>query len=248
LFLALGGYVASTSASSSSIVKDFDTKAAAVEQKINSNTNEKPNPLGSTIYDNPVVPIIPFTRYAVNHELFNITANEATRRMNPRLLAPTEAQVEFVRGSIGVFDIIEENGVRMIGVIKQRPATKHDNTKINRIRRGNNPPRPAAPTTPPPAGPAGGGGRSGAGGAGGGPGGAPGGMRGPQTEKTSEPEVQYARVDSKEIATNDRRHGQRPIQAAGRGVPLRLAGTDRSGVDRFPGLPGVRRRAAAVGG
>lgn len=217
LFLALGAITAVKSESAGSIVKDFDTKASSIEQKIVSNTGETPPELPGVIYDSSTVPQIPFVLYATRNELWDVTKNDTARRVNPRILAPTEAQVEFVRGSIGVLDIIEQpDGKRLIGILKDRPAAKQDTGKIRKARRsrqGSNTPRPApapaAPTAPPPPpggfNPGGGGPGGGRGAGGGGPGGGggmrggPGGFGGPQTERSTEQEVVYADVNDKAI-------------------------------------------------
>src|SRR5436309_2708085 len=118
LFLALGGLTAAKSESSGSIVKDFDSKTAAVEQKINQASGTPVPPIDSVVYQDSTVPRIPFTLYSTHHPIFDITRDERTKRVNPRILPPTEAQVEFVRGSVGVYMVTQENGKTMIGVLK----------------------------------------------------------------------------------------------------------------------------------
>jgi hypothetical protein len=132
LFLFLGGYKAATSASASSLVTKFDAGVQKVQARIAQKpSSEEPPPPAPVIYDNPTVPHIPFTEYVVKADLYDITRNEQIKRVNPILYPPYEAQVDFVRGSIGVYDIkINEKGERQIGILKDRPKTANDQRKI----------------------------------------------------------------------------------------------------------------------
>lgn len=217
LFLALGVTTALSSASSGSIVKNFDDGVKKVEQAIVQPGGQPPPPVDSVVYGSSTVPHIPFTEYAVRHELFNVIANEMTKRVNPRIRPPTEAQVDFVRGSVGVYDVIDEGGTRMIAVLKERQvALRSDPTRIRKRIKGAGQSRPpqAPPVVPPggvpggvPGGMPGGGGptRGGRGGGFGGgmPGGLPGGMPpggfGMQTARTTEMQVEYKKVDDPDI-------------------------------------------------
>jgi hypothetical protein len=195
LFLFLGGYQAITSASTSTIVDQFKKEIQSVDQKIN-RTGEQPKPIDPGVYDTSTVAQIPFVRYPVNNELFNIAVNEQTKRLNPHLFPPIETQMDFVRGSINIYDIITDaDGNRMIAVITNRPKTQNNPSKINRLKKGGagnaSRPAPAAPpplppTTVPP--------RSG-------PGLRPGGIGGPgmQNNRTTETTVEYKKVSDPDI-------------------------------------------------
>ncbi len=190
LFLFLGGFKALTSASTGTIVDKFKSGVQKVDQKMNQ-PGEQPKPIDATVYESSTVAQIPFTVLPVRNELFNIAVNEQTRRLNPRLYPPTDAQVDFVRGSISVFDIITNaDGDRLIAVIRERPRTANDPNKIRQRNKkggtGNPPPRSA----PPPAA-AGGGGMAGR------PMGGPG---APGTNTQSmESSVQYKSINDKDI-------------------------------------------------
>src|SRR5262245_11637078 len=208
IFLALGGYVASKAASPSSIVRDMDGKVANVQQKTITGPADPP-PLDKVIYDGGAkLPQIPFSAYVTPNPLFNIAADEHMKRMNPKILSITEAQVQFIRGSIASMDIIDDpsEGL-MVGILRTKAVTKND---IRRIRqfvsgkpRGQNPPGPTPPVAPPPtppSPPAGGGGKVGGPGGGGRMEGGPtGGGAGGQTQtvRSGETEVQYMKIEDK---------------------------------------------------
>jgi hypothetical protein len=203
LFLFLGGYKAATSASTGTIVSKFDDGVKKIDQRI-AQPGEQPKELDKVIYDDPTVARIPFTLYTVKNDLWNPSANEQTKRLNPRLLSPSAAQVDFVRGSIETYDIIEENGVRLIAVLRERQKAANDQSKIpQRVRKAGKNPPPAVPppTAPPPTPPPGtgfGGGRKGGvvGGAGNAGGGA--GM-GAANARSTETVVEYKPLTDKDI-------------------------------------------------
>jgi hypothetical protein len=214
LFIFLGGYKAASSASTGTIVSKFDQGVKQIDQKIAQKPGEQPKELDKVIYDDPTVARIPFTSFAVKNDLWDTTRNDQTRRLNPRLLSPTAAQVDFVRGSIETYDIIEENGMRLIAVLKERQKAANDQSRIpERIRKGKRvPPPPVLPPgviPPPPIPPAGGG--DGRGGGGGGPtrggGGRMGGLVGPGSGgftpptniRSTETVVEYKPLADKDI-------------------------------------------------
>jgi hypothetical protein len=228
LFLALGGYVASTSASSGAITSDIAGKISATESKINSAGGTAP-PSQVEVVD-PRLPSIKFTDFVATNELFNTTYDENPKRLSPKILPPTEAAVQFVRGSIGAYDIIEDAGQgRLIAVVVAKAKTQNSAAQmeairkrlrrkgINNIQIGQPPPTaPGVPGTPGvPGGPPGLGGPGGLpGGLPGGPGGGPpvgggfrgrggdegpGGMGGFANVQTQDNDIQYVKIDSKEL-------------------------------------------------
>jgi hypothetical protein len=200
LCLFLGGYKAASSASSGTIVSSFDDGIKKIDQTIASRPGEQPKELEKVIYDDPTVARIPFTLYAVKNDLWNITANEQTKRLNPRLLSPTAAQVDFVRGPIEVYDIIEEGSVRLIAVKATRQKAPNDTSRIpKRIKKGGKqPPPPAgAAQPPPPAPPPAGGGPAGGPAGGTRPMGGPG--AGGMAGRTTETAIEYKPITDKDI-------------------------------------------------
>jgi hypothetical protein len=137
LFLFLGVFKAATSASTGSIVKEFETKIQTVNKKIDE-PGQQPKPIDPVVYDTSTVANIPFTVYPVRNELWNVAVNEQTKRLNPHLYPPTEAQVDFVRGSINVYDIIVgPDGKRMISVITEHAKLQNIVPKLTkRIKQG----------------------------------------------------------------------------------------------------------------
>jgi hypothetical protein len=206
IFLALGGYVASKAASPSGIVRDMDAKVATVKQKTVSGPADPPE-LDKVIYEKAKFSPIPFTKYVTPNPLFNYAADEHMKRMNPKILPITDAQAQFIRGSIVALDIIDDavEGP-MIAVLGTKAGTRNlSKAEIDRLQKGNKrraqPPPGAPPPAPPPPSPGGGGkfgGPGGAGRMGGGPtGGGLGGGAPNQTVRTGETEVQYMKIDAK---------------------------------------------------
>jgi hypothetical protein len=179
------GMVASSSASSGTIVQKFDKSVTDVQSKINS-AGDKAADLPGVIYGDPTVASIPFTKYEVDKELWNIAVTERTKRGGPKLFRPTESHVDVVKGPIGVYDVQVIDGEVWVTVVKERAIRQNSAQEINRLRNRNNrqgqaQPTPAAPSAP--VGGAQGGGLSGGPGGRGGPrGGGMGGMAGQQTE------------------------------------------------------------------
>jgi uncharacterized membrane protein YgcG len=207
VFLALGGYVASKAASPATIVRDMDAKVNTVQQKTISGSSETA-PLDPVIYYGAIMAKIGFTEHVTPNDFFNTATDEHMKRMNPKILSITDAQVQFIRGSMVALDIIEDpvEG-SMIAVLGTKATTRNSAGMINRIIKGNKgrpqpppgPPPPAAP--PPPSGfPGGkGGGASRGGPPGGGAGFGAGGQM--QTARTGETEVQYMKLDAKGLET-----------------------------------------------
>src|SRR5256885_11143729 len=83
LFLSLGGYKAASSASTGTIVSKFDKGVKDIDAKIAQKPGEQPKELDKVVYDDPTVANITFDKYQVRHDLWNITSNEQTKRLNP---------------------------------------------------------------------------------------------------------------------------------------------------------------------
>jgi hypothetical protein len=205
VLLVCGGYVASKAASPSGIVKDMDGKVKTVENRT-INGPADPAPLDKVIYDTAQVSRISFKEYETKNPFFNRASDEHMKRMNPRILSIVDAQAQFIRGSLAAMDIIDDpNEGTLIGVLAKKATIKNDANAIRRLQMKNR--RPQAPGTgaaaaappPPPPPPAAGGGR-GAPGLGAGPpkgeGMAGGGQ---QNARANEVEVQYMKLDSKEL-------------------------------------------------
>jgi hypothetical protein len=184
VFLALGGYVASTSASATSITGEFDNKIKAAEGKINGPMTSPPEPINPVVYENSTTPRIDFTRYRTPNEYFMPLGVESAKRVNPKILPLLEAQADYVRGAAGVYDITDGPNGKQISVIVNRKPTKNDaKSQRDLLRKAKN--RAKAPPPPqrgpgfPGGGPGGGPGPMGGGGMGSGGGGGDGGDRGP---------------------------------------------------------------------
>jgi hypothetical protein len=158
LFLFLGGYKAATSASASSLVTQFDQGVQKVNQRIAQKpSSDEPSPIPPIAYKDPTVATIPFTEYVVRHDMYDTTRNEQVKRVNPLLYPPFEAQVDFVRGPIAIYDIrFNDKGEKQIGIVRERPKTANDRQKTipKRVKKGGM--NPAAAPQPAPGAPAGG--------------------------------------------------------------------------------------------
>ena len=158
LFLTLGGMKAVTSASPNTIVGKFDKGVKDVEQKIRQKPGQDPKALDPVIYGDSTVPEIPFNKVVARNDLFDQTLNERTTRLNPQIIPPVAAQVDFVRGSIGSYQIFEQNGELYISVLTERAAVHSDPQRINRLvtrirgRQGQPRPPQPVPVAPPAAG------------------------------------------------------------------------------------------------
>jgi len=204
VMLVCGGYVASKAASPSGIVKEMDAKVSNVQQKTVNGPAEPP-PVDQVVYNSARMSTISFKEYETKNPFFNTASDEHMKRMNPRILSIVDAQVQFIRGSLAAMDILDDPSEgTLIGVLAKKATIKNDANAIRRLQSRNRRPQapggaaavpPAAPP-PPPA--AGGGGRGAPGLGGGGPRGgtAPGGQ---QTVRSNEVEVQYMKIDSKEL-------------------------------------------------
>src|SRR5205823_8528738 len=122
-----------------------------------------PPPVDKVIYDDARVARIPFYEHQTPNPFFNIASDEHMKRMNPKILSITDAQVQFIRGSIAALDIIEDPAEgTMVAVLQGKVATKNRQSDINKILKGGKPRgQPAAAPPPgnvPPPPPAGGGG------------------------------------------------------------------------------------------
>jgi len=124
------------------------------------------------------------------------------KRMNPKILSITDAQVQFIRGSMVALDIIDDpvEG-SLVAVLGTKATTRNSRAAIDRIIKGNKnrpqQPPPATPPLAPPPGPPRGGKFGGPGGSGAAGSGAAGGGGAPQTIRTGESEVQYMKLDAK---------------------------------------------------
>jgi hypothetical protein len=136
LFLALGGYVASTSASSGAITTDIASKISATETKINK-TGDKPTDLDPVVRVDPTLPAIKFTEYPAPNEFWNTAVDETPKRVSPIILKLTEAQVEFDRGSIGAYDIIDDGNDRMIAAVVTKEKTQNNAKMIKDLQKRN---------------------------------------------------------------------------------------------------------------
>jgi hypothetical protein len=205
LLLICGGLMASKAASPGGIVKDMDAKVSTVQQRTVNGPSE-PAPIDPVIYKGATVAKIPFTDYPTPNNFFNIAADEQLKRMNPRILTITDAQAQFIRGSLAALDIIDDPSEgTLIGVLAKKAPIKNDLRRIRQFdskngRRPQPPGGPVAGNVPPPPPPAPGGGRAmgGMGGPTGGPRGA-GGPGGQQNARSNEVEVQYMKLDAKDL-------------------------------------------------
>lgn len=215
VLLLLGGYVASTAASSSTIVRDMDGKVTTVQQKTVTGPSDPP------AYDNVVtkpakVDRILYDEAVTPNAFFNVASEEHVKRTNPTILPITEAQAQFIRGSIVALDLIEDAGEGLlVGTVGTRTKGQNSGLRIKALQLGLNPNRipvgvPAAPRAPQPPpnagrGGGGGGGKFGGGGTGlmsaGGSGGGGGGGAGIPTIRAAEAEVQYMKLDAKGLET-----------------------------------------------
>lgn len=212
VLVLLGGYVASTAASSSAIVRDMDGKVATVQQKTVTGAANPP-PFDEVVKKPAKVLNIPFDEAVTSNAFFNVASDEHMKRTNPTILPITEAQAQFIRGSIVALDIIEDAGDGfMVGVLGTKATTKNSSLLINKIKLGikGNPlppggvPMQQIPQGPPPGAGrpgGGGGGKFGGGGMSAGGGGATGAGGGIPTVRAAEAEVQYMKLDSKGLET-----------------------------------------------
>jgi hypothetical protein len=209
-FLGFGVYVASTSASSTTITNDIAANIKTTKSKMDS-PGEPPPPIPKEVEKDPTLLDIKFKDYPTPNFFFNPAENYNPKRVQPKILPAVDAQVEVVWGPTGAYEmILGDDGKPLLGVVVNREVSENDKRLIGNLRRkrpqptgqqpGARPPQPGLPgglppgTTPPPGTPAGG---PGGGGKFGGMG-PPGGMPGVGQTRAQELQVQYVKLDSKE--------------------------------------------------
>lgn len=217
-FLGFGVFVASRSASATTITKDIASNIQTAKAKMTA-PGQSPPEIEPVVFEPVSLRNIKFNEFVTPHEYFNPAEEQNPKRVSPRILPASEAQVEFVRGAVGVYDMINDNGKTLVGVLVNRPVTQNDANKVKQLQRKKRPPPP--PGTPGAAGVNTGGGLQGGvpspggnapppgvpqGGSPGrgGPGmpskGGPGGFgMGGMNQRTSELQVQYMDLESKDI-------------------------------------------------
>jgi hypothetical protein len=213
LFLAMGTLSAFSSQSPDKITKEIANNISSLQQKQNNGTADVP-PIDDEVMKPADVRLVSRDDAKMPNLLFDPNANVVERRTKPKVLPPTSGKIDFVRGSVGIYDIVGDKIAILVG--KERRANDPNQIKGFLRRRkqppaatppvANRPPTVPVPGQPggPPPGLGGGGGKFGGGALGGGGiGGAgstgPSGSDGGAPTQVQEVGIQYVSLDSPDL-------------------------------------------------
>lgn len=153
LFLAMGTLSAFSSQSPDKITKEIATNISSLQSKQNNGTADVP-PIDDDVMKPADVRLVSRDEVKTPFPLFDPNANVVERRTNPKILAPTSGKIDFVRGSVGVYDITGEPPNQKIAILVGKERRTNDRSRINSIIRNSKrkpPPAPLPPTSRPPA-------------------------------------------------------------------------------------------------
>src|SRR5262245_45102731 len=146
LFLVLGVYVASTSASSGRITEEIASNIKTTNGKLNQPTGQRPPSPDEVVYQTPRLLDIKFNEFVTPYEYFNPAENFNPKRTRPKVYTLNAAQWEFVQGSVGAYEIIPgADGKPLIAVLVGREVTQNQAQKIKELQKRR---RPGQPTQP----------------------------------------------------------------------------------------------------
>src|SRR5438067_2057563 len=114
MFLAMGTLSAFSSQSPEKITKEIASNISNLQSKQNNGPVEV-DPIPPIVTEPVDVRVVSREEVKTPFPFFDPNANVVERRTNPKILAPTSGRIDFVRGSVAVYDIVNDKIAVIVG-------------------------------------------------------------------------------------------------------------------------------------
>lgn len=136
VLLIIVGIMSATGAESSGkTAESLSKKAQEVTTQLQNGPSGEPTPVNPELI-NKVPTFDPYAplAFATRNDLFDRTAASTAKRMNPRILGVTEYQVDLVRSTVEIIDVIDVQGTPKVGIVTTKDLPDNEAKRLRKSK------------------------------------------------------------------------------------------------------------------